>query len=295
MTCWGSNLDQQVRPAFSAVEGPFVGALNAETMGCGARFVCASDRGGVTCWGNAPSRADGGSTARADMIAGGDSHACALVDGGIECWGANDFGQAPGRVDLPGPGIEVSSRYAHTCAVSAGQAFCWGLGTSGQLGTGETPRQGAVASVPALLGVAHVCAGGAHSCGLRENGEVYCWGQNILGQLGDASRDDGLLPVGPVRYGGAFRELSCGEGSTCAITNEGTLVCWGDNSCGILSPDGGPSTDPISVADGVVHAALGDGVLCFTHKDGSWSCRGRNQLGQVRLPVSECATIRAAP
>ncbi|NIR41685.1 MAG: hypothetical protein GWN73_40000, partial [Actinobacteria bacterium] len=34
-------------------------------------------------------------------------------------------------------------------------------------------------------------AGGAFSCGRRENGEVLCWGANLVGQLGDGNMRHG--------------------------------------------------------------------------------------------------------
>ncbi|MEW5737594.1 MAG: hypothetical protein AB1938_01645 [Myxococcota bacterium] len=197
--------------------------------------------------------------------------------------------QAPESIVLGGPVTSIASRRAHSCASSEGTAYCWGSGGAGQLGIGSDPQRALVQPVLDLTEVTQVCAGTAHSCARRASGEVFCWGQNFSGQLGDGTRDDRLSPVGPVPLTAGAKQIACGAEATCAITTRGLLTCWGDNACGIFG-DAGTIAEPVEIADEVETVALGDGVLCFSRSDGSWLCRGRNSEGQVRLPVSDCAS-----
>lgn len=289
VTCWGSNQYGQVEPGGEEIKAPhLVVDAGVRSIACGALHVCAISSNGLSCWGTPPAR-DAGLPMGADQVAAGERHTCAVVGGSAQCWGDNDVWQAPENVGLPGPVTSISSRGEHSCASSEGGAYCWGAGAAGQLGIGSAPQRSAVQLVSGLTEVMQVCAGSAHSCAQLASGEVFCWGQNYRGQLGDGTREDRLGPVGPVRLSSGAKRVACGASATCAITSQGTLTCWGDNACDIFG-DAGTTTEPTEVADEVATVALGDGTLCFSRNDGSWLCRGRNSVGQIRLPVSECAT-----
>jgi len=213
---------------------------------------------------------DLGGVAAVDVETGYD-HACAvLVDGDIRCWGrsrSGDLGLGDTRtigddeavdsvppVDL-GPGrqaVSVAVGVAHTCALlDDGSVRCWGAGAAGEngLGTGvavgddETP-----AGVPPVdLGpgrIAVALAASYHTtCAVLDDGSVRCWGLD-LGLLGagaprggQAVGDDetpGSLPSIDLGVGRTAVAIGAGGWHTCAVLDDGTLRCWGQNDEGQL-------------------------------------------------------------
>ncbi|MGY8692517.1 MAG: RCC1 domain-containing protein, partial [Candidatus Poseidoniales archaeon] len=80
-----------------------------------------------------------------------------------------------------------------------------------------------------------VNAGTSHSCAILDDGAIRCWGSNGNGQLGDGSRDDKLAPtVANTPLGRIAISVSTGLAHSCAIFDDGSLRCWGDNSQGQL-------------------------------------------------------------
>ena len=70
-----------------------------------------------------------------------------------------------------------------------------------------------------------VDAGTEHACGiLKSSGEVRCWGANDKGQS-DAPP-------------GEFADVAAGPGYSCAISEGGGFVCWGEYDFGTSSADG---------------------------------------------------------
>ena len=85
-----------------------------------------------------------------------------------------------------------------------------------------TYRVGVVkaSGVPAP-GMAHVSAGGFHSCALLDNGAVRCWGNNSYGQAPtDRVHSDTTLE---------YVSVDAGVWHTCAVVDDGSLDCWGRN------------------------------------------------------------------
>ena len=84
-----------------------------------------------------------------------------------------------------------------------------------------------------------------HSCAVYENGSLYCWGRNNYGQLGLGFISNQELTPQFVDVGAgntiAMMESS-GSGNqasgilthTCAVLNDGQLLCWGNNDDGQL-------------------------------------------------------------
>jgi alpha-tubulin suppressor-like RCC1 family protein len=85
-----------------------------------------------------------------------------------------------------------------------------------------------------------IVAGGNHTCVLLTEGDVKCWGQNTFGQLGLGHTNnigDDELPSssGIVDLGGKKAiEISAGFAHTCAILDDGSIQCWGQNNRGQL-------------------------------------------------------------
>ena len=96
-----------------------------------------------------------------------------------------------------------------------------------------------------LSGITKVATGNTHGCAITLNKEVYCWGGNYNGQLGIG--EDGFMntykePVGYASkvvtgkqnaksgYLSNVVDLSLGQNHSCALTADGDIYCWGDNT-----------------------------------------------------------------
>jgi uncharacterized repeat protein (TIGR01451 family) len=201
--------------------------------------VCAIlDTGALKCWGFGQN----GRLGYGDTTTRGD--------------GPNEMGANLPTVDL-GAGrtaTAVATGNAHTCVVlDNGGVKCWGANDVGQLGRGNTSAVGFIPNqmgdnlTPIDLGPGRtataVTAGNSHSCALLDNGSVKCWGQGSDGQLGNGSTNvigDGPNEMGanlpPVDLGGGHTAIavSAGNNHTCAVLDDASVRCWGNNVSGEL-------------------------------------------------------------
>jgi alpha-tubulin suppressor-like RCC1 family protein len=150
--------------------------------------------------------------------------------------------------------IQVTAGSSFTCALLGnGNVKCWGVNFEGQLGLGDTTNRGydinqmgdnlpAVNLGSGLTAVA-IQSGQAHTCAILNNGSVKCWGANNKGQLGQgdpSARGDGPNEMGDnllavdLGNGHTAKKISLNYNSTCAILDDNTTKCWGDNSSGQL-------------------------------------------------------------
>jgi alpha-tubulin suppressor-like RCC1 family protein len=255
------------------------------------------------------------SALRFTTVTVGGSHACALaIDGTAYCWGDDSLGELgdkrkinsttpiPVVVDpVEGSPVSfavISAGSNHTCGISTtGATFCWGLNGSGQLGTATgTTSCGTVTcsdfplpvNVPAGVTFAAISAGADHTCAIATTGAAYCWGSNSLGQLGtNAIGSGGFTPV-PVAGGLTFRQISAGDGFTCAVTQSGAAYCWGDNSnltlgIGPFSGTAGVRAAPVAVLGGNTFARVSAGTshVCGITLSGAALCWGSNLYGAL--------------
>jgi len=139
----------------------------------------------------------------------------------------------------------VSTGTYHTCAMArpagsapgGGTAVCWGRNIYGQLGNSDTKDEVQPIRVPGLKNVTSVASGGLHSCAIAGNQRLFCWGSNDVGQLGASIHDPvSTHPVEIYQPAPKFkvRQVSSGLSHTCAIFEDGHLVCWGEGASGKL-------------------------------------------------------------
>ncbi len=308
--CWGYNDRGQVGDN-SAVQHPaplFVPGLSGgvKAVAAGNFFTCAlTTPGGVKCWGSntagqlgddttdtRPTPADvSGLASGVSAIGAGGAHACArTVAGAMKCWGSNIDGQLGDGsglrrlmpIDVRGLASGVTHMalgLSHTCAVThAGGAKCWGYNEFGELGDGTTINRREPVDVVGLSGgVAHMAAGGSHTCAVTSAGGAKCWGYARFGQLGDGSR---TFRADPVDVPGLsdVAAVSAGAAHTCALTASGGVKCWGSNEGGKLGD--GTTTDrpaPVNVAglsSGVVAVSAGNNQTCALLAGGAVKCWG---------------------
>ncbi|HMQ24886.1 MAG TPA: carboxypeptidase regulatory-like domain-containing protein [Acidimicrobiales bacterium] len=310
--CWGANGNGRLGLGDNLARGDAAGELGddlptvalgtgrtAVAISAGNTHTCALlDNGQVKCWGGNGS----GRLGLGDTAARGDA--------------AGEMGDDLAPVAL-GPGRTATAVVAagsHTCALlDNGQVKCWGNNSTGQLGLGDTADRGDAAgemgaNLPAVdLGTGQrataVTAGTGFSCALLATGKVKCWGNNASGELGygdNAARGDGLGEMGNVLAGvdlGAGRtveSLASGDTHTCAVLDDRTLKCWGDNGSGQLGlgdtadrGDGpgemGDSLPAIALGTGrsVTAVAAGAAHTCALLDNTAVKCWGNNAAGQL--------------
>ena len=79
-------------------------------------------------------------------------------------------------------------------------------------------------------------AGGiGHSC-FRKGTSLYCTGVNLKGQIGDDTTTDRQVPTRVVNAS-PFVDVALLAQATCALSETGTVECWGHCADGVLGPN----------------------------------------------------------
>ncbi len=234
------------------------------------------------------------------------------------------------KVELGMKAQKLSLNAGHSCALlEDGSIKCWGSNFFGQLGIGNSFNYGddPDENLPkVILGpdekAIDIAAGGAFTCALIENGQIKCWGRNedgILGNLfcqdnennvGTCGYENFLLPLpgigtSPAHLGenlhpidiGTSRKalaISAGTNHVCALLDDNSVKCWGNNSMGQLgledtSPRGiseldmGDNLPEVDFNSEVLSLKVGNNHGCVILKDYSIKCWGNNKFGQLGL------------
>jgi alpha-tubulin suppressor-like RCC1 family protein len=195
-----------------------------------------------------------GGLPRVTAVAASVNHTCAVTaTRAVYCWGSNQFGQLGRRsVDTcdqrlcsrqPGvvEGLDQVTGLAlgngFSCALRAdGRVWCWGANDQGELGRGTVDDETHLTPQPVVLPRKAVAleSGSDHVCALTAERQVFCWGANTTRQLASASDDlcrCGPCSGTPLLVAGlpSVRELSIVDETSCALGQDGSLWCWGNN------------------------------------------------------------------
>lgn len=274
-----------------------------------------------------------GPNRRAERVFAAEVRSCVVLDdGSARCWGSNaagrlgqghdenlgdgagELGAALPPIDL-GTGrriVQLSTGSFHACALLDDQTLkCWGNNFTGQLGLGDRDNRGddvgemGNALPPVDLGsglqVAALAIGGSHSCALFDDGRIKCWGYELALGLGDGNNrgdDPGemgdALPFVDLGTNRRALQLFAGVDHNCAILDDASLKCWGNNGYGQLGigDDELRGDDPFEMGDALPTVNLGTGRsartlalgaehTCAVLDDASLKCWGRNDMGQL--------------
>ncbi len=240
---------------------------------------------------------------KAVPLSAGVDHTCAVLsNGSVRCWGTNFSGELGSAGDHSSIPLEVkgvkravavsAGGSSHTCALLfRGTVSCWGNNFYGQLGDGVAPGTSethpAPVAVAGITNAAAIAAGYAHTCVLLSNGAVKCWGWNAYGQIGDgAPLSFDAANSTPISVSGVTNatSIAAGQYHTCALLEDKTVKCWGNNGSHELG-DGGdiPSPTPVPV-EGLTNAvglSAGHFNTCAILEDGQVKCWGGNFRTQL--------------
>ena len=213
-------------------------------------------------------------TTRPTAIAAGSSHTCALLDNAsVKCWGKNNKGQL---------GINSSANMGDDSGEMAALPTV-------NLGTGRTATA--------------IDAGSFHSCALLDNASVKCWGRNNYGQLGinnsanmgDDSGEMAVLPSIDLGTGRTATAIAAGEYHSCALLDNASVKCWGNNNRGQLGinssshmgDDSGEMAvlPSIDLGTGRTATAIdaGGSHTCALLDNASVKCWGHNNSGNLGI------------
>ncbi|HEY1083558.1 MAG TPA: choice-of-anchor D domain-containing protein, partial [Prosthecobacter sp.] len=204
-------------------------------------------------------------------VASGGTHTLALAtDGRVYAWGRNAESQlgdasttarsTPVAVDVSASSalngktvVAIAAGNNHSLALTTeGKVYAWGSATSGGLGDNQstTNRNRPVAVLDGAISftskiIVDIAAGTNFSLAMDSTGKVYSWGVGTTGQLGDntiVSKSvpvavDTTTPIGLVANplnGKTVVAISAGAVHAAALTSDGILGTWGQNSSGQL-------------------------------------------------------------
>jgi alpha-tubulin suppressor-like RCC1 family protein len=224
------------------------------------------------------------------------------------CWGWNQYSKlgvandpfllrVPGAVRNGYRWQAISTSTNTTCGVTTGgAALCWGFERTwnGSAFTGsDTSAPTTVSAAGGLIvgSVRDISVAVAHACAVTTSNRAYCWGDNSYGKLGLGSTThyNEPRPVSAVT-GLAVTSVSSvttNAGSTCALSTEQVVFCWGYNDYGALGT--GDTTQrttphPVTTSSGMPQGAIRSVVssesgMCTVDQTNTVRCWGYSSGG----------------
>lgn len=236
-------------------------------------------------------------------VSAGRNHTCALTAGGaVFCWGSNQYGklgdgtQTDSSVPVSVFGlssgvIAISAGYHYTCAIlNTGAAKCWGFNSSGELGNAGISQTNIPVDVVGLnVGAIKISTHSNHTCVITVNGGVKCWGRGAFESMGgNLSHSVINTPADISGLTSGMIDVAVGDFHTCALSDAGAVLCWGDNHYGQLGDGTSDSTrfysEP-SIVYGLYNNVLSISShsmhTCAITNVGAVKCWGYNNRGQT--------------
>lgn len=300
LRCWGGNYNERLGVPITGVStsipviprgpGSETRFSNVVQISMAGPFACAvQDQGDAFCWGwDGPSNSatsgrlgqggnsagrptsvktdEAGNPALKDVLSidAADDWSCAAKKNGeVWCWGAS--GMPETSVGLQGKGTANVQKFATPVQLSGGGAK--------------------------LSGMQQVVLGERHACALGTNGKVKCWGRNHKGQLGNGTVVDSAFPIDVKASGNDNDDLQnvvrlfAAGNYTCAILEDTTARCWGENRFKVLGHRSSVEFEkfPVAMLDpilnvpwkGVTALGITSSSNCVLEGNGSVMCFGR--------------------
>ena len=139
------------------------------------------------------------------------------------------------------------------------------------------------------LGIQSIVTNAMHSCGIGANSKAYCWGNTQHGEVGTSIGT--TVIVTPLEVGGALgsgvaqvavgtddSSYSAGSitprGFTLARKSDGSVYCWGYNTCGSGAVSAKATPTLVSLGENAIDVSAGYQISCAVLSGGSVKCWG---------------------
>ena len=208
----------------------------------------------LKCWGfkeDIPLVQEGWSRVAAASISTRNRR-CAITRAGLaHCWGF-DYLKRMERFPLNTAWKHISVEEFQGCGVTlSGKINCW-------------HADSVLYPAPEGNDFVSVTAGDSHSCGLTSSNTLVCSGLCAFGQCS--------VPNSPT----GWKLVAAGPSSTCGVSVDGVLCCWGDNDIAITKPC---NFEPDAERRDWEHIAFQHTILCGAIRGGDIMCwRDNNKL-----------------
>lgn len=209
-------------------------------------------------------------------ISAGENFTCALsVDSKVLCFGDNSSSQL-GRVSI------------ETCAQ---QPPSYGVSPCGRMPQEITCQIGTPCTYVSVE------AGFRHACAVDTSGLVWCWGDNSSDQVGFtcpigasssacysvSSPSAVSMPSSANDLNPRIVQVSAGTDHSCALSERGSVYCWGGNTFSQSGSNLGTTVQRINSAEIYTSVSAGKMHTCATTLTGELECWGSNLSGQIKL------------
>ncbi len=243
-------------------------------------------------------------------IAASSTHACTIdAESKLWCWGRDYYGEATGSGEhrdeddpqlspfhvLPGEtfkyvGVSQGTTYA---IKTDGTLWSWGSDGFGARGSDDIPNNAPYA--PMQVGTDNTwkmvrgSSGNYQACAIKEDSSLWCWGDNRYGMVGSGTMSSQISTPEQVGPDIQWLDVQLSIFSTCGVSTNQDLYCWGWNSAieSTLDDDGlntGIVTSlPTRALEGlkIRSLSMGGGNGCALTTDGDLHCWGTNDVGQL--------------
>ncbi|KAI5616862.1 putative E3 ubiquitin-protein ligase HERC3, partial [Silurus asotus] len=221
------------------------------------------------------------------------------------CWGSSALGQLGLAVSeaavleprsccvFDGRGLkEAACGGQHSLfLMHDGSLYTCGSNSHGQLGHEKPGVKPELVGALDAQKIAGVACGQAHSLALSEQGQVFAWGAGERGQLGLGTAEEAIRVPRLIKKLCEHRisQVICGNQHCIALSKDGQLFTWGQNSSGQLGLGKGEtsslSPQPLKSLCGIPLAQISAGgdhsfALSLSGAVFGW---GRNSAGQLGL------------
>ncbi|ROI16209.1 X-linked retinitis pigmentosa GTPase regulator [Anabarilius grahami] len=196
--------------------------------------------------------------------------------------------------DVP---LRISCGDEHTALVTEnGKLFMFGSNNWGQLGLGTKTTVNKPTCVKALKSesVKLAACGRTHTLVYTSRGNLYASGGNNEGQLGLGDCDDraSFHLVDFFSKHGPIKMLAAGSNTSAALTQDGRLYMWGDNSegqIGLGKESNALTPQEVSVGKRVSWVSCGYYHSAFVTVDGALFTFGEKDSGKLGLSTEKLA------
>jgi alpha-tubulin suppressor-like RCC1 family protein len=163
----------------------------------------------------------------------------------------------------------------------------------------QPPIRGAITNPHVGFLAKDIVAGISHTCALMMDNTVKCWGGNSYGQVGDGTTTNKAIATDVAGLPANVSSITAGGYHTCAILNNGVILCWGSNNYGQLGSNlESYVTSPKQMSGLPAPAksiAAGKDHTCALLHDASVYCWGKNNRGQIGVPYDNTSASNQTP